>query len=97
MQRRGVHRRRGALGPGWEGAATDHPKVVEAAVIGHFHPKWSERPLLIVERGPDVQDLTADDMWPGSMAGLLNGGRRRRWNLSTSCRIRRQARCRRLR
>ncbi|MDP5069855.1 MAG: long-chain-fatty-acid--CoA ligase, partial [Congregibacter sp.] len=36
-----------------ENAATDHPKVAEAAVIGHFHPKWSERPLLLVVRGPD--------------------------------------------
>jgi acyl-CoA synthetase (AMP-forming)/AMP-acid ligase II len=45
-----------------ENVATDHPKVAEAAVIGHFHPKWSERPLLIVVRGPDGQDLTAEDM-----------------------------------
>jgi acyl-CoA synthetase (AMP-forming)/AMP-acid ligase II len=45
-----------------ENVATDHPKVAEAAVIGHFHPKWSERPLLIVVRGPNGQDLTAEDM-----------------------------------
>jgi 3-(methylthio)propionyl---CoA ligase len=45
-----------------ENVATDHPKVAEAAVIGHFHPKWSERPLLIVVRGPDGQDLTAEEM-----------------------------------
>ena len=45
-----------------ENVATDHPKVAEAAVIGHFHPRWSERPLLIVVRGPDGQDLTAEDM-----------------------------------
>ena len=45
-----------------ENAATDHPKVAEAAVIGHFHPKWSERPLLIVVRGSDSQDLTAEEM-----------------------------------
>jgi fatty-acyl-CoA synthase len=45
-----------------ENVATDHPKVAEAAVIGHFHPKWSERPLLIVVRAPDGQDLTAEEM-----------------------------------
>ena len=45
-----------------ENVATDHPKVAEAAVIGHFHPKWSERPLLIVVRNADGQDLTAAEM-----------------------------------
>ena len=45
-----------------ENVATDHPKVAEAAVIGHFHPKWSERPLLIVVRSADGQDLTAQEM-----------------------------------
>ena len=45
-----------------ENVATDHPKVAEAAVIGHFHPKWSERPLLIVARAPDGQDLTEEEM-----------------------------------
>ena len=45
-----------------ENVATDHPKVAEAAVIGHFHPKWSERPLLIVVRGPQGGDLSAEEM-----------------------------------
>jgi acyl-CoA synthetase (AMP-forming)/AMP-acid ligase II len=45
-----------------ENVATDHPKVAEAAVIGHFHPRWSERPLLIVVRGSDGQDLDAVEM-----------------------------------
>jgi fatty-acyl-CoA synthase len=45
-----------------ENVATDHPMVAEAAVIGHYHPKWSERPLLIVVRGTDGQDLTAEEM-----------------------------------
>ena len=45
-----------------ENVATDHPKVAEAAVIGHFHPRWSERPLLIVVRGPQGQDLTVEEM-----------------------------------
>ncbi|MCB1679306.1 MAG: long-chain-fatty-acid--CoA ligase [Halioglobus sp.] len=45
-----------------ENVATDHPKVAEAAVIGQYHPKWSERPLLVVVRGPNGQDLTASEM-----------------------------------
>jgi fatty-acyl-CoA synthase len=45
-----------------ENVATDHPLVAEAAVIGHYHPKWSERPLLLVVRGPQGQALTAQDM-----------------------------------
>lgn len=45
-----------------ENVATDHPKVAEAAVIGHFHPKWSERPLLIVVCGPQGQDLSSEEM-----------------------------------
>ncbi len=45
-----------------ENAATDHPKVAEAAVIGHFHPKWSERPLLIVVKGTGGEDLTAQEL-----------------------------------
>ena len=35
-----------------ENAAMAHPDVAEAAVIGVAHPKWDERPLLIVHRKP---------------------------------------------
>jgi fatty-acyl-CoA synthase len=45
-----------------ENVATDHPKVAEAAVIGRPHPKWTERPLLVVVRSADGQDLTAEEM-----------------------------------
>ena len=31
-----------------ENIAVGHPKVAEAAVIGVSHPKWAERPLLII-------------------------------------------------
>jgi len=31
-----------------ENLAVGHPKVAEAAVIGVHHPKWDERPLLII-------------------------------------------------
>lgn len=33
-----------------ENAAVGHPEIAEAAVIGVPHPKWDERPLLIVVR-----------------------------------------------
>jgi fatty-acyl-CoA synthase len=38
-----------------ENAACGHPDVMQAAVIGAFHPKWQERPLLIVLRRPGSQ------------------------------------------
>ncbi|GAC13090.1 long-chain-fatty-acid--CoA ligase [Aliiglaciecola lipolytica] len=31
-----------------ENAAINHPQIAEAAAIGRYHPKWTERPLLIV-------------------------------------------------
>ncbi len=37
-----------------ENAAMAHPSVAEAAVIGVAHPKWDERPLLIVQKKPDA-------------------------------------------
>ena len=35
-----------------ENAAVGHPEVAEAAVIGVAHPKWDERPLLVVVPKP---------------------------------------------
>ena len=35
-----------------ENAAVAHPAVAEAAVIGVPHPRWDERPLLVVVRRP---------------------------------------------
>ena len=35
-----------------ENVASGHPGVMQAAVIGAFHPKWQERPLLIVVKKP---------------------------------------------
>ncbi len=42
-----------------ENAAIAHPAVAEAAVIGAPHPKWQERPLLIIVRKP-AQELTRE-------------------------------------
>ncbi|MCZ0733258.1 long-chain-fatty-acid--CoA ligase [Phreatobacter sp. AB_2022a] len=46
-----------------ENLAVGHPDVAEAAVIGVAHPKWDERPLLVVVpkagRAPSRDDLMA--------------------------------------
>ena len=44
-----------------ENTAMGHPAVAEAAVIGVPHPKWTERPLLIVVRA-EGQDVSPEDM-----------------------------------
>ncbi|MCB2407666.1 3-(methylthio)propionyl-CoA ligase [Hymenobacter lucidus] len=53
-----------------ENLAVAHPGVAEAAVIGLPHPKWSERPLLVVVRKPgtevDKQELL--DFFEGKVA-----------------------------
>jgi fatty-acyl-CoA synthase len=41
--------------------AMGHPAVAEAAVIGVKHPKWDERPLLVVVTKPG-QSLTREEM-----------------------------------
>ena len=44
-----------------ENLAVAHPSVVEAAVIGVPHPKWSERPLLVVVRKPG-HEVSAEEL-----------------------------------
>jgi len=44
-----------------ENTAVAHPAVKEAAVIGVAHPKWDERPLLIVVKKPGAA-LTRDEL-----------------------------------
>jgi len=44
-----------------ENAASAHPAVAEAAVIGIPHPKWTERPLLIVVKRPG-SEVTASQL-----------------------------------
>jgi fatty-acyl-CoA synthase len=56
-----------------ENLAVGHPKVAEAAVIGVQHPKWSERPLLIVVL-KDGQSATKEEI-----LGFLEGKIARWW------------------
>jgi fatty-acyl-CoA synthase len=44
-----------------ENLAVGHPKVAEAAVIGVHHPKWDERPLLVIVMKKD-ESLGKDDI-----------------------------------
>ncbi|MBK6631302.1 MAG: fatty-acid--CoA ligase [Betaproteobacteria bacterium] len=44
-----------------ENTAVAHPAIAEAAVIGVAHPKWDERPLLIVVR-KDGQEVTREQL-----------------------------------
>jgi fatty-acyl-CoA synthase len=50
-----------------ENAAVGCPGVAEAAAVGVYHPKWDERPLLLVVRKPGA-DVTAGQI----MAHLSN-------------------------
>ena len=43
-----------------ESAAMDHPAVLQAAAIGIAHPRWQERPLLLVVPRPGHQPSAAD-------------------------------------
>jgi len=52
-----------------ENLAVGHPSVAEAAVIGVKHPKWDERPLLVVVLKPD-QPATRGDIL-GFMKGKI--------------------------
>lgn len=44
-----------------ENAALLHPDVSQAGVIGVHHPKWQERPLLVVHKRPG-SELTAEEL-----------------------------------
>ena len=62
-----------------ENIAVGHPAVTEAAVIGVAHPKWNERPLLIVVKKAGAS-LTRDELlafYEGKVAKWSDAGRRR--------------------
>lgn len=52
-----------------ENLAVGHPDIAEAAVIGVAHPKWDERPLLVVVRKPG-KEPTKDEIL-GYMSGKI--------------------------
>lgn len=56
-----------------ENAAVDNPKIAEAAVIGRYHPKWSERPLLIAVKNP------GDNIDKGEILAWLSGRVAKMW------------------
>ena len=62
-----------------ENVAVAHPGVAEAAVIGVQHPRWDERPLLIVQRkrGRDGDARGAHRLLRGQGREMV-GSRRRR-------------------
>lgn len=53
-----------------ENIAVGHPAVLEAAVIGVAHPKWNERPLLIVvkRQGANITREALLDFYDGKIA-----------------------------
>lgn len=53
-----------------ENVIMGHPAVAEAAVIGVAHPKWSERPLLVVVRaeGEEVTEAELVSYFDGKVA-----------------------------
>jgi fatty-acyl-CoA synthase len=57
-----------------ENAAMGHPDVAEAAVIGLPHPKWDERPLLVVVAKPGCE------LAPDAVIGFL-AGKVAKWQL----------------
>ncbi len=77
-----------------ENLAVGHPAVAEAAVIGVAHPKWDERPLLIVvpNRARSATRPRSSHSWK---AGSRNGGCRTTWPSWRRYRTRPRARSRR--
>jgi fatty-acyl-CoA synthase len=63
-----------------ETIAVGHSTVKVAAVIGMPHPKWGERPLLIVELKSDLQKTHASDATKAELLQLL-ASRMEKWCL----------------
>ncbi|MEM8986004.1 MAG: long-chain-fatty-acid--CoA ligase [Pseudomonadota bacterium] len=55
-----------------ENAALSHPGVARAGVIGVYHEKWQERPLLVVVREPGTEATEAEiiDFLKGRLAKI---------------------------
>jgi fatty-acyl-CoA synthase len=50
-----------------ENLAVGHPKVAEAAVIGVRHPRWDERPLLV------VRPKKGEEVWKDDVLAFMRG------------------------
>jgi acyl-CoA synthetase (AMP-forming)/AMP-acid ligase II len=74
-----------------ENAAVGCPGVAEAAAIGMPHPKWDERPLLVIVKKPGAE-VTKDDVLDTSKARSPSGGCRMTWHSWMKFRTRRPAR-----
>ena len=61
-----------------ENLAVGHPKVAEAAVIGVTHPKWDERPLLVIvlKKGESATKEDILGFMQGKIAKVVDAGRR---------------------
>mmetsp|Transcript_38502 Transcript_38502/g.46498 ORF Transcript_38502/g.46498 Transcript_38502/m.46498 type:complete len:560 (-) Transcript_38502:176-1855(-) len=57
-----------------ENAAVSHPQVAEACVIGLEHPKWGERPLLLIVK-QNGGDVTKDSV----LHFIAKGGKIAKW------------------
>ncbi len=57
-----------------ENLAVGHPKVAEAAVIGVAHPKWDERPLLVIVLKTGEQQRPRTTSWASCRARSRSGG-----------------------
>src|SRR6266508_1283104 len=77
-----------------ENLAVGHPKVAEAAVIGVKHPKWDERPLLVIVLKKD-QTASKDEILRFMRGKVANWWMPDRSFSSTISRIPRPARSRR--
>ncbi len=77
-----------------ENIAMAHPAVHEAAAIACRHPKWDERPLLVVVKKPDASRDARPSCSHFSTARSPNGRFPTTSRSSTNCRIPRPARSR---
>ena len=76
-----------------ENAAMCHPAVQHAAAIGVPHPKWQERPLLIVVKAPGQDASRATNCSSSCRPSWSSGGCRMRSSSSMRYRSARPARC----
>ena len=76
-----------------ENIAVSHPDVAEAAVVAALHPKWDERPLLLVVAAARAHDRSRVGAANLSGAGRRNGGCPMRCWWLPNCRTPRPASC----